>query len=254
MVFVPNAEYIYYRVGNNHVSAILDTLSSNLIKNGLDFKTAKNIDILYDAATDTIEYDLNNDSYALVEDFRRVNDSNQATISFWLGSDDWQKPFGHEILGNYNDRGFGVFNDQLVTPFITIQDGRRVVSYNTNFDVVDTVYLSQSALNAIVTERKVADTYTLTTFSTIQTFAIRDVHRMDHLNFMLPTINSVVESLTTIEVNPVVETTCSILDTDDTTPYKTPPLMIDNNITSDNTSITGLLVEPCKNIPGSKPV
>lgn len=250
MVFVPDSEYIYYRVGNNYVNSVIDSLSSNLIQSGLDLKTAKGVNIEYDLATDAIEYVMDGDSYSMVESFRDINDTNQATISFWMHADDWSKSFGHEIIGNYNDRGFGVLNDQLVTPIITVQDGRRVVYLNTDFDVIDTVYLSQSALQPQTDIRKVSDSTYITTYTTINGFLIKDLHRTDHLDVMLPTIAAYTDSLTAREADPhaAFQSACGLLNTEDGV-----PLRLDNNFTTTGAAITGIIVEPCSDSTGMTP-
>lgn len=251
LVFVPSSEYIYYRVGNNYVDTVLESLSGSLIQNGLNLKTAKGVDLVYDVATDTIDYDLNNDSYSMLESFRGVNETNEMTISFWMHADDWKKSFGHEILGNYNDRGFGVFNDQVVTPIITVQDDRKILFLNTDFDVIDTIYLSQSAIAPQIQERRVSDGTYITTYKDIQGYKIKDIHRTDHLDIMLPTIGAYTDTLTSIAADPHAVSpppTCGLLNTEDNT-----PLLLDNNFTTNNTSITGIIIEPCSDNPGLTP-
>jgi hypothetical protein len=71
---------------------------------------------------------------------------------------------GHQIFGNLNDRGFALLDDQKVTPFITIQNGKNVYVYNTNFQMLDIASLENEAL------------------LNSQTNKIKDLYRTDHLD------------------------------------------------------------------------
>ena len=51
---------------------------------------------------------------------KSVKHTGSFTISFWMYNDDWTKPFGEQLIGNYMIKGFGIFNQPHVTPFIAI--------------------------------------------------------------------------------------------------------------------------------------
>jgi hypothetical protein len=244
LIFLPDTEYIYYRIGKNYVDAIVNSLTASLIRDGVDFKTAKGIDIEYDAAVDDIEYIFDGKSYALIEEFKEVNNTNEFTISFWIDADDWTTPFGHEIVGNYNDRGFGLFDDQLITPIIMVQQGKSVLYLNTDFDVIDTIYLSQTALND-ASESSLSQTISTLTLTTATTsYAVKDVHRFDHLDYCAPVIAKFVtysSATTAIPYTPPdAQISCGLL-TDERDYYIAP----DNIITTNQQVITGLQLEPC---------
>jgi hypothetical protein len=161
LVILPNTEYIYHRIGNNYVKQILDTINEFLIQNGLELKQSNDSDILITGDIDDIEYDLNGNSYSLIPNYNLINDSHQCTISFWLNSNNWSKGFGHQIFGNLTNVGFGLLNDEKVTPIIAIQTDQNVYTYNTNFEFLDVAILDYENINGGV---------------------IKDLYRTDHLD------------------------------------------------------------------------
>lgn len=247
LVFVPEQDYIYQRMGNTYVNTVLQSLSGNLIQNGLNLKSAKGVNYEYLQGVDEIDYQLNNNAYALVENYKKINNTNEFTMSFWLNSNDWSQSLGHEIIGSYNDSGFGVFCDQIVTPIITVQDGRRVVCYNTDFQEIDTMHLSQSALDPIDDTFNLHEYNYVTTTSTITTFFIKDLIRGDHLDINMPIIDHTVTTTTTKSINKNIvniDEECGlILHEND---IETTPLQPDRVIDINVQTLTGLEIEPCK--------
>lgn len=164
LVIEPDSEYLYFRIGDNYVKNILDAIKDELLINGLDLKNSNDASILITGDVDEVEYTFNNDSYTRIENYNDINNEHQFTISFWLKSDDWTKGFGHQILGNLNDKGFALLDDEKVTPIITIQSGQKVYLYNTDFSLLDISSLENE-------------------FSTvIGTSKIKDIYRTEHLN------------------------------------------------------------------------
>jgi hypothetical protein len=169
LVILPNTEYIYHRIGNNYVKEMLYTIDEFLVQNGLLLKNSNEADILIEGDTDDIEYPLNGDSHSLIPNYNLINNNHQFTISFWLKSDNWSDKIGHQILGNLTDIGFGLLNDPKITPFITIQNGKCVYTYNTNFELLDVASLENEPIN--------------------NTATIKDLYRTDHLDLFY-TINT----------------------------------------------------------------
>ena len=162
LIISPNSEYVYHRLGEKYVSQVILELEKFIIKNGLDFLNSNNSTIYIDNTDlESIEYTLNGNSHASIEEYNEANSKHQFTISFWLQSDDWQEGFGHQILGNLNDKGFGILYDRLITPLITIQSDQNVYVYNTNFELLD-----------VATADKDVSKIT----------KIKDIYRTDHLD------------------------------------------------------------------------
>ena len=162
IVISPNTKYVYHRIGNNYVKEILSTIDEFLIQNGLFLKNTNESDINLTGDIDDIEYIMNGDSYSLVPNYNLINDTHQFTFSFWLKSDDWNAGFGHQIFGNLTDNGFALLNDQKITPIITIQNGKNVFTYNTNFELLDIASMEYEETN--------------------DQSIIKDIYRTDHLD------------------------------------------------------------------------
>jgi hypothetical protein len=163
LTILPNTEYIYHRIGNKYVNSVVSSIEKTLIQNGLVLKNHNNAEILSTTEdVDEIEYGLDGNAYAIVSDYEEINNSHQFTITFDMKSDNWSKKFGHQIFGNLNEKGIGLFDDEKVTPLIMIQNGKTVTVYNTNLEMLD--YAS------LVNEENLG------------TSIIKDLYRTDHLD------------------------------------------------------------------------
>lgn len=163
LVILPDTEYIYHRIGNEYVKQVLDVMSEFVMQNGLTLLNGNTDTKVYiTQSADEAEYDMNGNSYGLIENYSDINDTHQYTISLWLQSNDWSKPMGHQVLGNLNSKGFSLLDDRKVTPLITIQNGKSVFVYNTNFELLDAGTLKNEPINA--------------------NSIIKDIYRTDHLD------------------------------------------------------------------------
>jgi len=166
LVILPNKEYIYHRIGNKYVKTILDNIQNLILIDGLTLKNNNEATIYINTDSTEIEYSFNGNSYSLLENYGDINKYHEFTMSFWLNCDDWQKGLGHQIVGNLNDRGFALVNDEKITPIITIQNNKNVFLYNTDFSLLDVASLQNETIN--------------------NTSVIRDLYRTDHLNAFYP--------------------------------------------------------------------
>jgi hypothetical protein len=138
----PSREYIYQRLGNKYITSFIKHLDNNII---LDSLTARTFRGSVDIPTPTTEvYRFNNSyHYGLVEE-----DVSSFTFSFWLNTD-WDKPFGYQLAGNFSNKGFGIFNDESITPFILIPCLNSIYVYNTDFDIINKIDFDGKILNVI---------------------------------------------------------------------------------------------------------
>lgn len=163
LTILPNTEYIYHRIGNKYVNSIVSSIEKSLIQNGLILKNHNNAEILSTTKdVDEIVYSLDGNAYSIVSDYKEINNSHQFTITFDMKSDNWSEKFGHQIFGNLNEKGIGLFDDEKITPLIMIQNGKTVTVYNTNLEMLD--YAS------LVNEENLG------------TSIIKDLYRTDHLD------------------------------------------------------------------------
>jgi hypothetical protein len=132
----------------------------SLIENGLDIKNIAGTTIEISDDIDSNTYIFDGYSYATINNYNKVNTSNEHsyTISLFLKSDDWNSNFGYQIFGNLMDKGLSLLSDTKVTPFITVQNGKSIYVYNTDFNLVDESVLS------------------------LESNYVKDLYRSDHLD------------------------------------------------------------------------
>ena len=163
LVILPNTEYIYHRIGNKYVESIISRIEETLIQNGLVLKNHNNAEIATNVNDiNDIEYVLDGNAYDIFSKYEGINDAHQFTLTFDMKSDDWTKKFGHQIFGNLNDKGIGLFDDEKITPLIMIQNEKTVTVYNTNFEMLDYASLANE--------------------ETVGNSKIKDLYRTDHLD------------------------------------------------------------------------
>ncbi len=156
----PNSEYIYHRVGNKFISNIINSMSSNLVEDGI---VLRNI-VGSIQNTENSIYEFDGTVYGYLDNYNKINKSNDHsfTIAISIKSDDWSKKFGYQIFGNLIDKGISLISDAKITPFITVQNGNTVYTYNTDFSILDSAKIDEK---------------------TSGTSVIKDLYRTDHLNF-----------------------------------------------------------------------
>lgn len=164
LVLSPDTEYIYHRIGNNYVKEVVDAIKDVLITEELTLLNGKNTEIFISGEIDDMIYSFDGNARARIENYNDINHTHQFTFCFWMEADNWNEKMGHQIFGNLNDRGFALLDDQKVTPLITIQNGKNVYVYNTDFQMLDIASLEN--------EEKLSS----------QTNKIKDLYRTDHLD------------------------------------------------------------------------
>lgn len=132
LTFEPGSLYAYYRIGPEQIKIITENMVDSLIHEGVS--DVRNIN------NETITV-LSEDTPLLGDRFIRTNTPNNIkqsdfSICFNLKADDWAKPIGGQILGNYTNQGVGVFNKQHLTPYLYLKNSDGVTLYNTECDSV----------------------------------------------------------------------------------------------------------------------
>ena len=160
IILEAGALYAYHHVGKGNSQKLLYALEgSTLCKDLSIYRSSNDVNQLplFDTQEDThiddrgnvatgsspnsssvevpLMYDFDGDRYAISD---IIKHQGSFTLNFWLWCKDWTKPFGYEILGNWITKGFGIFNEQFVTPFITIPDNNKVHVYNSDFEYITT--------------------------------------------------------------------------------------------------------------------
>ncbi len=246
VILVSDQEYIYQRIGEKYAQKILDALSGSIISDGLTpFRRYDGFEFIFDEASNNINYEFTGNEYSLIEDYRKINDTNEFTLSFSINSYNWPSGFGNQIMGSFNDRGFGIFSDEKITPFIMVQEGRMANIYNSSFEKIDSVYLAQDELDMVALSTVINnDNIKKVTKYDTTTHAIKDIIRTEHLNFFSPTVKSITATFTE-EINAIINRKeCGILYTDEKI---TSRILSPNNVFAiDGTSMEKIQIEQCK--------
>lgn len=142
LCFEPGVLYCYHRIGQTDVDHSISKLNSNIIQQ--DFLTYRNtnnnnIPVFYEQQDPV--YSFTGQQYSTTKILTEITDENSFCVSFSMYSDDWSKSFGYQLIGNYNNTGFGVFNQQLYTP-VYIKPGDSTKLINTDMKTVLTLPIS----------------------------------------------------------------------------------------------------------------
>ena len=142
----PGVLYAYHHLGEMENKKIVDSLHGSLVhKDFVSYVTTSSAGELPEEAEtladNTLIYSFSGNQYA-----RTVTPNEyfgNFCINFWMYQEDWSKPIGHEIIGNYLNNGIGIFNDECVTPFMYIMDDGGIKVTNTDLTVLNTILSSE---------------------------------------------------------------------------------------------------------------
>ena len=133
LCFEPEAMYCYHHIGPTDVKNVVDQLKNNITQQDLaTYRNSSNNEVIPEFDGDQPVYTFNSARYGYTNTLADLAITNSYSINFNMYSSDWSKPFGHQLLGNYTNDGFGIFNKQLITPFY-ISTGNDVSLYNTDY-------------------------------------------------------------------------------------------------------------------------
>jgi hypothetical protein len=90
--------------------------------------------------TSAAEYNFNGSTYTITSSLSSIENSNQFTLVFDGYCQDWTKPFGHQIVGNYVNDGFGLFNQNNIAPTLFVNTISGINIFNTDLQLIKTVY------------------------------------------------------------------------------------------------------------------
>ena len=162
LAIVPNIPIRYERVGIDSIGDVIST-QSPIVSSFTDYFTSR---ILRGETENTcIPYDSNSLYYngtifSKLSVYEKINNSKSFTISFDAYLDP-NKQYGFQILGNNTNQGFGVFQDQTVTPFIHVVSGNVMYIYNSNFVLLNKVNFKTNIKD--IYKRGAMEDYTITT-------------------------------------------------------------------------------------------
>jgi len=142
LTILPSKEYIYQRIGPNYIKSFVNHLENNTIFNNLTARSFRGSVDIPTNSTETYNFE-NKYHYNFIDE-----NVSSFTFSFWLETD-WEQPFGYQLAGNFNNKGFGIFNDEKITPFIFIPCKDSIYVYNTDFVFLNTIDLGGTVRNIV---------------------------------------------------------------------------------------------------------
>ena len=158
----PNIAIKYQRIGNADIKKIVDS-SSPLVSSFDSFTTSKIVrgeteNFCVDVDTNELTFD--GDRYSVLNVSEKIDETKNFTLNFDMYLDPANK-YGFQLLGNNTNRGFGIFQDQTVTPFIHVVSDQTLYIYNTNFELRNKVEFKTKIKQ--VFKRSALDDYIVTT-------------------------------------------------------------------------------------------
>jgi len=144
LIFEKGTYYAYHHYGPKNIDDYIKIFNKNLITDTItNYKFFNQSDAAYYAASlepDKIsEFIFDGSTYGSTPSLSSIQESNQFTLMFDMYNANWQRPFGHQIVGNYDRDGFGVFNTNLITPSLFLPTLSGMYITNLNLELIDTL-------------------------------------------------------------------------------------------------------------------
>jgi hypothetical protein len=146
LTFEPGGYYAYHHYGPNDVTNYLKIFTPYIVESGLpNFYYTNDAEVM--PSSDLIpEYTFNGNEYAITDSLSGIQNSNQFTLCFDMYNQDWSMPFGNQIIGNLLNDGFGIFNENIITPTIFVNTASGLNVLNTDFVTLNTVVYPATAI------------------------------------------------------------------------------------------------------------
>jgi hypothetical protein len=135
ITFEPGCLYAYYRIGPKENQSIIDTESQQLVHEGVEPIYYQDRDRYANIET---YVDLTGDVYVETNALNKTTNSD-FTVSLNINTDDWTQPISSQIIGNYTNQGFGVFNKLNITPYSVFSNDQAINILNTDLEPVLTI-------------------------------------------------------------------------------------------------------------------
>jgi hypothetical protein len=148
--FDPYTLYAYYRTGKKDILNLVKQNKNNLLFEQINQYLDVNGTVL--APNESDEYIFQGNQYGSCDTINSKNFNNQFTICFSVFSEDFSKPFGHELMGNYKNRGLGIYSDRSVSPFVRIIDGSNLMIYDAKMNFLDKIKFQRPLIQIVQLE------------------------------------------------------------------------------------------------------
>jgi len=146
LTFEPGSYYAYHHYGPNDVENYLKIFGPFIVESGLlNFYSTNGADV---SPTQNLvpEYIFDGNRYAITDSLSGIQNSNQFTLCFDMYNPDWSTPFANQIVGNLLGDGFGIFNENIITPTVFVNSTSSLDILNTDFVKIDTIAYPTTAI------------------------------------------------------------------------------------------------------------
>ena len=134
-------QYAYHHIGTKNTRTLIKSFDKYMFHHDVDEYTQ----VL--SGVETVADITQDDGYNVYkftgDQFGRTKAPDPAygdfRVSFWMHSEDWNSPFGHQVMGNYTNDGIAIENDSTITPVLLIQNDDNIMLTNTNGERVTTI-------------------------------------------------------------------------------------------------------------------
>jgi len=128
LTFEEGALYAYHHIGNENSESFVNGLSGNIIFDNFE-RYFDNFYIKQDFINE-ISFDGSYFAKAMDKSLDDVSTFDNFSVTFEMFNEDWSKPFGSQIVGNYTNKGYGIFNYRRITPHTVTFDLKDIYIYN----------------------------------------------------------------------------------------------------------------------------
>ena len=135
LTFEPGCLYAYYRIGQKENQSIIDTEKARLVHEGLEPVYYQNRQ-RFPQLADKVNFA--GDTYIETQALNKTTNSDY-TVSFNIEKDEWSQPFASQIIGNYTNQGFGLFNKMCTTQYLMFYTQTTIHVMNTDMIPVLTI-------------------------------------------------------------------------------------------------------------------
>lgn len=147
LIFEPGTYYAYHHIGPQYCNNFIRSLSSKIVqKNLINYMFVDGGDASYTLNLESPEYVFDGNTYSISSNLSSLQTYSQFTLIFDMFNEDWKKPFGYQILGNYSNDGIGLFNVNYLTPAIFLKSGNDIYITNLNLNVLNKVEFDSTPL------------------------------------------------------------------------------------------------------------
>jgi len=149
LIFEKGTYYAYYHYGPVGVNNFIKTLSDRLIEQKPEKFVYFNGANAAPSLEDVNEFTFNGKVYASTSSLSSINDTNTFTLLFDAFSEDWTKPMGYQLIGNYDRDGFGIFNENIITPTFFITGLSSLKITNSSIDLLNNLTFNANIVASI---------------------------------------------------------------------------------------------------------